>query len=326
MRKGLKRANAWLLALALLIPLLAVPRAYGAYGIDTEKPCTLTIKLDGQYQELENLSIPVKLFRVASVGTDGKYTALEGYGGLDFSGVNSETTAQDWEKLAQQASDAAASAGAQATATATVQKQPGQGEAQGQAVNLQTGMYLVEAETIQSPEYVYHFIPYLVALPNNYYGKNGDDAWVYDVDSILKPEQTERLGSLVIEKELLAYNATFGGADFVFKVEAEKDGKSVYSDVVSLAFDSPGVKTLQIDKIPAGAVVQVTEVYSGASYKAVTQTQQTVVISAEGEDTNPVRVHFENTYDGHPNGGSGIVNHFQYQDGVWTPRQQRDST
>lgn len=35
MRKGLKKANAWLLALALLIPLLAVPRAYGAYGIDT---------------------------------------------------------------------------------------------------------------------------------------------------------------------------------------------------------------------------------------------------------------------------------------------------
>lgn len=330
MRKRFKKASAWLLALALLVSLLAVPRAYGAIGIDTEKPCTLTFKLDGQYGELNDLSIPVKLYRVASVGADGRYTPLENYGGLDFSGVSSETTAEDWANMAQQASAAVQAAGAEPAATSTVQKLPGQEEAQGQAENLPTGMYLVEAEMVKSPEYEYNFIPYLVALPNNYYGETGDDAWVYDVDSILKPEQKERFGSLIIEKELLAYNATFGGADFIFKVEAEKGGKSVYSNVLSLAFDAPGEKSLQIDGLPAGAKVTVTEIYSGSCYEIVTDAErvQTVEpIIAEGEEGNPQRVHFQNTYDETPKGGSSIVNHFRYEgNGIWgEPEQQRDS-
>ncbi len=330
MRKGLKKANAWLLALALLVSLLAVPRAYGAYGIDTGKSCALTLELDGQYEELKELSIPVKIYRVASVGADGRYAPLESYGGLDFSGVSSETTAEDWSKMAQQASAAVQAAGSEPTATTTVQKLPGQAEAQGQAANLPTGMYLVEAEMVKSPEYEYNFIPYLVALPNNYYGETGDDAWVYDVDSILKPEQKERFGSLIIEKELLAYNETFGGADFVFKVEAEKGGKPVYSNVLSLAFDAPGEKSLQIDGLPAGAKVTVTEVYSGSCYEIVADAQRVQTVDhiiAEGEEGSPQRVRFQNTYDKHPNGGSSIVNHFRYEgNGIWgEPQQQRDS-
>ena len=140
----------------------------------------------------------------------------------------------------------------------------------------------------------------------------------------------ERFGSLIIEKELLAYNETFGGADFIFKVEAEKGGKSVYSNVLSLAFDAAGEKSLQIDGLPAGAKATVTEVYSGSCYEIVTEAQRVQTVDhiiAEGEEGSPQRVRFQNTYDDRPNGGSGIVNHFRYEgNGIWgEPQQQRDS-
>ncbi len=332
MRKGIKDRKIWgaVLACALLVSLLAVPGAYGAGGIDTGRACSVTFRLDGQYKELEDLTIPVSLYRVASVGVDGRYTPLEGFTGLDLESVDSGTTAEEWAQMAEQASQAVQASGIRPAAAATVRKVSGQEKAQGQAVDLPTGMYLVEAEMVRSPEYEYSFIPYLVALPNNYYGENGDDTWVYDVDSFLKPEQKDRIGSLIIEKELLAYNATFGGADFVFKVEAEKGGRPVYSNVLSLAFDGPGKKSLQIDSLPAGAKVTVTEVYSGSCYETVAEAQRVQTVDSivvEGEEGAPQQVSFQNTYDRRPNGGSGIVNHFRYQgNGIWgEPQQQRDS-
>lgn len=324
MTKRWKKVSAWALALTLMISLLAVPKVYGASGIDTGRACSLNFKLDGQYPELEDLAIPVKLYRVASVAADGAYTDLEGFTALDLSSVNSQTTAEQWSAMAAQAAQIVTAGGIAPTAQIQLQKQPGQDHSAGQANGLATGMYLVEAETVESGQYTYNFIPYLVALPGNYYASTGNDAWVYDVETALKPEQQARLGSLVIEKVLNSYNATMGGASFVFQVEAEKNGTTVYSDVVSLAFEGAGSKSLRIDQLPAGASVKVTEVYSGASYEAVTAPEQTVTIAAEGAE--PARVRFENTYNQRPNSGSSIVNHFAYENGVWTPEQLRDST
>ena len=74
--------------------------------------------------------------------------------------------------------------------------------------------------------------------------------------------------------------------------------------------------------IPAGAQVTVTEVYSGSSYQVVGDNVATTVISAE----DPAEVSFVNTYDDENNGGSSIVNHFDYTEGTWTWTQQTDST
>lgn len=320
MLKKCKKGYAWALAVLLLLSLLAVPQVYGANGIDTEKEdCSVTFKLDGQYPELNGLSIPVKLYRTASVAADGSYTALGAFKGLDFSKVGSGTTAQMWSEMAQEADK-------MITADTPVDAQVQIQEAAGRAQGLATGMYLVSAGSVQTKEYIYDFIPYLLALPNNYHTDTGDDTWVYDVATELKPEQQERFGSLIIDKTLTAYNATLGGADFVFQVEAVKNGNKVYSNVVSLSFDAPGTKSLQIDHLPAGAQVTVTEVYSGASYKATTDTEQTAAIIAEGEEGDPVRVSFENEYDEHPNGGSSILNHFKYNGGAWDVEQLKDGT
>lgn len=326
MRK-FKKANAWVLALALLISLLAVPKVYGAGGIDTGRACSLSFAMDGQYPELDDLSVQVKVYRVASVGTDGSYTDLAGFEGLDLSAADSQTTAQQWAELAARAAEMAGAGGIAPTAQTQLQKQPGQEHSSGRMEGLSTGMYLVEAESVESAEYTYNFIPYLAALPGNYYASTGDDAWVYDVDTALKPEQQPRLGSLVIEKTLTDYNATLGGAAFVFQVEGRmgsgESARVVYSNVLSLVFDGAGEKSLQIDGLPAGAQVTVTEVYSGASYQAVTNPEQTAVITAGGE---PQQVRFENAYDQSPNSGSSIVNHFAYNEGVWTPEQLTDSS
>lgn len=323
MKKRSEKSKLWLLAALLLLPLLAAPVAYGAYGIETDRACSVVVQLNGEYAEdLDKLAIPVELYRVASVEADGKYTPLAGFEALDLSSISSETTAEQWEKLAVQASEIVKAGGP--AAAAQIQMQNGRGQASG----LATGLYLMEAGSVQTSEYIYNFAPNLAALPNNYYGKpDADDTWVYDVDDmLLKPEQVERFGSLVIRKRLTAYNATFKGADFVFQVEAQKDGKPVYSDVVSLAFDAPGEKSLQIDGIPAGATVTVEEIYTGASYSLVSDPVQTAVIMAEGEAGDPAEVSFENTYDERPNGGSGIVNHFRYEQGTLDVEPRRDST
>ena len=44
-----------------------LPKVYAAFGIDTEKSCSLTFELDGQYEELNSLTIPIHLYRVADV-------------------------------------------------------------------------------------------------------------------------------------------------------------------------------------------------------------------------------------------------------------------
>ena len=84
-----------------------------------------------------------------------------------------------------------------------VTKPEGAAESTGVISDLKTGMYLVQAETVQTSEYTYDFTPYLVSLPNNYYSKeNPDDTWVYDVTTGMKPQQTQRYGDLEIVKDL----------------------------------------------------------------------------------------------------------------------------
>lgn len=321
MKKRIKQGVAAALALMLTVPAVMYT-ANAATGIDTDRDCSVSFQLDGTFQELESLEIPVKLYQVAKVDEAGDYETLTGFESLDLESVDHETTAREWEEKASQAVQIIEKNGNIQPIPATVEEG---------VQNLSTGMYLVEAQQVQSPEYTYSFTPYLLALPDNYYSDtNPDDSWVYDVTTGLKPEQEVRYGSIQINKTLDTYNATLGGASFIFSVEAVKDGETVYSDVVSLVFDGPGTRSVEVGNIPAGAQVTVTEVYSGSSYQIVGNDAATAVISAE----TPAQVSFANTYDGSNNGGSSIVNHFTYtapegtdsQEGTWNWTKQTDST
>ena len=54
--------------------------------------------------------------------------------------------------------------------------------------------------------------------------------------------------------------------------------------------------------------------------------EQTAEIIAEEMEGNPVSVSFENAHDKRQNGGSGIVNHFKYENETWEVEQQPDSS
>lgn len=191
------------------------------------------------------------------------------------------------------------------------------------------GMYLILADPVKSANYTYNFKPYLISVPTNYYADGTpnatDDSWIYNVKVGLKPEQEERYGRLRITKNLTDFNDRLGSdASFIFEVKADKDGRIVYSDVVRLGFTGAGSQSVTIGpeagdgvdvigKIPAGSKVTVTEVYSGASYEADSEVQTVNVMAAyEADQNNVVTVSFTNHYNGGINGGSSVVNHFEY--------------
>ncbi len=171
-----------------------------------------------------------------------------------------------------------------------------------------------------SEEYLYTFRPELVALPS----KEAEDGvvssansgeWLYEMGISLKPSRELRLGSLEIVKTLLAHESLGGHgerekATFVFSIEAMLDGERVYSDVAALTFSDAGSQSLLIEGIPVGAEVTVTEVYSGSSYELTAEGVRSAVIAAD----QVVSVSFENEYTWEDRSGSGIQNHFEYEE------------
>lgn len=331
-----KKRSASVLTLLLASSVFILPKVYAGVGVETDKTCSVQIDVrDCGFEELSNgmsaLPIEVNFYKVADINVSGKYTALDSLETLDFSGIDSETTTEDWSELAVKAKTEIELDNMPATATGITEY--------GVAVidELETGLYLVDVNQVISDNYLYDFTPFLLSLPNNYYYSSSDDTWTYDLTGdnaiSLKAERSDRYGDLVINKLLDAYNETLGGATFVFQIEAIKTDndadeqdktKVVYSDVVSMTFHDSGADSITIKGIPAGAVVTVTEVYSGSSYKVTTDAAKTVTIVAE----ETVSTDFENTCDNRLNGGSGVVNSFTFDSETeeWIPSQAEDST
>lgn len=323
MTEKIKRGGA-LAAACMLLFLAAAPReAYGAAAVDTEKAdCSMEFSIGNDFGESGSLSVQAAVYRIASVTVSGAYEAEDGYGGVGLDGVSSTTTAADWEAMAEKAAQAAAPGALDEDGRIAVQELPAgsrtpdkevtvSGGEKTDLTDLQTGMYLVLAFSADTPEYTYSFAPYLVSVPGNRYQDGGSDEWIYDVEVTLKPDRTDRFGSLQITKTLASYH-TGDGAPFIFQVEAQKtvDGvqTTVYSDVVQLAFDAPGEKSVLIEnRIPAGATVTVTEIYKGAAYEADGSDVQTVQVSAAGT----AAAGFANGYNEQLNGGTSIVNNFR---------------
>ena len=327
MMKKFKKGSAFVATLAVVLSAMVIPRAYAAVEIDTDAKCSLDFSLNSEvYKEMNDLEIVVDLYKVGDVDVVGNYKEVDGFalGEYKLADVSDKTSAADWEAMA---SEAFADIEGKTPITSTVEEG---------FDNLEVGLYLVVANDTKSDTFAYTFKPYLISLPNNNYYSSGNDDWVYDLTGTnaigLKPEATDLYGDLVVEKDLKSFNATVGGATFVFQVEATKDYtaiggavEKVYSDVVSITFDAAGNKTVLVEDIPAGAEVTVTEVYSGGSYAPVDGANrfETVIVADEVvEDelrTETVAaVTFENEYDDRLNGGSGVVNHFEEGENGWT--------
>ena len=127
-------------------------------------------------------------------------------------------------------------------------------------------------------------------------------------------------GSLIIEKDLKVYNRTQGNATFVFKVDIKNAGKTE-TRYVSLVFSTAEKQSIEINDIPVGAEVTVTEVYSGGAYELISDPVQTKTISEETIE----KVTFENTYNYKTVQTNSLVNHYSYNNGEWRVEQKVDS-
>ena len=323
MNKRLKQGSTFLLAVALTFPLLTLPGAKAASAIDTDAECSIEFDISGNSSELLSASIPVNLYKVASVDVSGNYTATGAFSKLDFSSVSADNldTAATWADRAKKAKEKLKN---DTEPTTTVTLTQGRGTATG----LETGLYLVDTPKVITTNYTYTFTPYLVSLPTNNYYNNGQtsDDWIYDLTKEsnsavgLKPEQHVRYGDLVIKKELKDHNATFGNnATFVFEIKIETLDKKTETRIEALTFSAAGNDSVTITKIPAGSTVVVNEIYSGASYQLTSdrnQIDQTVKIIATdekeaGKAGTAVEVSFTNEHNGRTNGGYGVKNNFK---------------
>ena len=321
MNKRLKQGSTFLLAVALTFPLLTLPGAKAASAIDTGQKCSIEFDISGSSELLnDDVTVQVNLYKVASVDVSGNYTATGAFSKLDFSSVsadNLDTAAATWAERAAEAKKLLKDDTEPTTTTLT--------QGRGTATGLDTGLYLVDTPKVITPNYTYTFTPYLVSLPtNNYYSGNGaSDDWIYDLTKEhnsavgLKPEQHVRYGNLVINKELVDHNATFGNnATFVFQIDITTLDNKKETRIEELTFDAAGSHSVTIEKIPAGSHVTVTEVYSGASYElASAKSQETDIIANPEKETEvefkPAEVSFINKHDGRTNGGYGVKNNFK---------------
>lgn len=320
MNKRLKQGSTFLLAVALTFPLLTLPGAKAASAINTGQKCSIEFDISGNSSELLSASIPVNLYKVASVDESGNYTGIGAFSKLDLSSVsadNLDAAAATWAERAAEAKKLLKDDTEPTTTTLT--------QGRGTATGLDTGLYLVDTPKVITTNYTYTFTPYLVSLPtNNYYSGNGaSDDWIYDLTKEynsavgLKPEQHVRYGNLVINKELVDHNATFGNnATFVFQIDITTLDKKKETRIEELTFSAAGSHSVTIEKIPAGFHVKVTEVYSGASYElASAKSQETDIIANPEKETEvefkPAEVSFINKHDGRTNGGYGVKNNFK---------------
>lgn len=320
MNKRLKQGSTFLLAVALTFPLLTLPSAKAASAINTGQKCSIEFDISGNSSELLSTSIPVNLYKVASVDESGNYTGIGAFSKLDLSSVsadNLDAAAATWAERAAEAKKLLKDDTEPTTTTLT--------QGSGTATGLDTGLYLVDTPKVITPNYTYTFTPYLVSLPtNNYYSGNGaSDDWIYDLTKEynsavgLKPEQHVRYGNLVINKELVDHNATFGNnATFVFQIDITTLDEKKETRIEELTFSAAGNDSVTITKIPAGFHVKVTEVYSGASYElASAKSQETDIIANPEKETEvefrPAEVSFINKHDGRTNGGYGVKNNFK---------------
>lgn len=332
MNKKVKIISACVLTLAVTLSGLVLPRAYGANAVDVNRKCSVEINLQNNvygtgsnaadFSELEGLEIPVHLYKVADISETGAYKAATGFEVLELDKINSTTSAGEWEAKAAKAKDLI-----EKGVTPISEKQVTVENGTAKAEELETGMYLMVAESVKSPYFTYSFKENLISLPNNYYSfnvKNSSDEWIYDLTGNnavgLKPNREERLGDLKINKTLTSYNATVGGATFVFHVEVKKLDGTIQTNVYKMEFAGTGSDSLTIPNLPAGAEVTVTEEYTGSSYKLVSGNDQKATIVAKNDVTDSTEhvesasVSFVNEYDGGHNGGSGVVNNFYKDD------------
>lgn len=231
-RKG-KILGACALVLATALSGMALPVVYAANALDIHRTCSVEFSVD-----MEEVSIPVRLYKVAEVNVTGDYEAAAGFEALPVDQVNDQTTAAEWEEMTVRAKELLTD---EAEPVATVLLEKGSGRIEG----LKTGMYLMVADEVKLQNRIYTFKESLISMPNNYYYRNENDDWIYDLtgnnavalkmsftEEVTPPETTEivpevKTGDGAKVLEWMALGVVSGGILLILTVLAVKKHRCV---------------------------------------------------------------------------------------------------
>ena len=278
--------------------------AVAANAVDIARKCTLTVKLGDNAltgEEAEAVEITAKLYKAADFNGSGyDYTARPGFA-QELANYKSFTDSELAAAAAQAAEVVAADEARRPEAEVTFNA-----AATGTLADLDCGLYLLAATAQDATgTYDYTFTPVLLSLPSM---SAADGSDIYDVTGLeLKFTREPAKTGIIIQKNLSRYSTLQGPATFIFRVEAVKDDKTVYSNVISMVFTAAGSQQVRIDNIPVGATVTVTEVYGGGSYSITGEGVQIIEKLAAGETPT---VTFTNDYNGGGRSSHSVTNRF----------------
>ena len=187
-----------------------------------------------------------------------------------------------------------------------------------------------------SKECEFIFEPQMITVPtrvddegaqqyNTAYGTK----WSNELNIVAKPDWKPRYGDLRIQKEVIDGEYARTKATFAYRVVAHYEDKLVYDNICEITIPDNDEVIIE-DKIPVGAVVEVSEVYEGSRYKingsqiviSGDATNATLVINSS--DTSPATIKFTNDNDGSPKEGYGILNTFTYDGAQWVWNGEKD--
>ena len=303
MKKKFCKLSAIFIALIMMFTVVVLPNVEAALPVDVNKKCSLEISISSHSyaEDLSKNDVQADLYRVASISQGGNYTGLDAFKDIkDATPAYTATLKGGYVKL----------------------------------TNLQTGLYLVVVNDMNSQYYSYKFTPYLVSLPNNYYyTTKKDDTWYYDLVGSkaigIKADRELRMSSIQITKKLTSQNTTLTtNATFVYQVDIETIENQKETRFITLNFDEVKEKTIRIADIPAGSKVTVTEVYTGAGYEIVGDSKKVLESLVADEDSQEIATaSFENKASNEIHGGYGIVNNYKYSKEVqdYTVKQSKEN-
>lgn len=330
MKKKFCKLSAIFIGLIMMFTVVVLPNVEAALPVDVNKKCSLEISISSHSyaEDLSKNEVQVDLYNVASISQGGNYTGLDVFKDIDWSTVKYDATqsAKTWKQRASEASKVIKDATPAYTATLKG------GDVK--LTNLQTGLYLIVVNDMNSQYYSYKFTPYLVSLPNNYYyTTKKDDTWYYDLVGSkaigIKADRELRMSSIQITKKLTSQNTTLTtNATFVYQVDIETIENQKETRFITLNFDEVKEKTIRIADIPAGSKVTVTEVYTGAGYEIVGDSKKVLESLVADEDSQEIAsATFENKASSEIHGGYGIVNNYKYskEDQDYTVKQSKEN-
>ena len=343
----MSKRNRWIAALLLAVGALGAVTGLAGTAqavVDQTRMCTVAITAvnsedHGVQEDVKQADVVADFYKVADIvqDDDGKIsvTPLEPY----RQSVPTDLATKDkaaWEAAAQQAAAVALDGDhAKTTLSADGTVQTGK---------LNSGVYLLLAHgskldakayvrrtttgntmkistVAATNDYTYTYAPQLISLPDISAAESAqaDGDWNYGDAAhphriALAPAITKNVNGLELSATVKNYAKGQGDPVLVFHITGVD---TTYDAYTALTFQQAGTQSVTIADIPKGATVKVKQVYSGACYAVSGENTKTVKLP----ETGTVSAAFTSDYNRSKNGGTGVVNHFQYTTGsggnVW---------